>query len=252
MNILIVHKDKECAEVEKIKKDFSDHNIKSKWKNFLSKSDLKEIELVISIGGDGTFLSASHFVENMLMLGVNSNHEKSEGALTTIKLEELNKKLSEILNKNYKIKEYTREIICILKNDRCIRTEHALNEIFFGNINPHHPSAYLLNYKNKEESQKSSGVLVSTGTGSTAWYKSMGGWPFSRTKKQLRFRIREPFRGRIHKPEVIKGKINPEEKLIITSKTHHGLIAIDSIRTYEVNLDDKIEISIGPSLKVIQ
>ncbi len=123
--------------------------------------------------------------------------------------------------------------------------------MYFENINPHHPSNYELIYKNKKENQRSSGVLISTGTGSTAWYKTMRGWRFNKTKKQLRFRIRELFTGRLFKARIKKGKINQNEKLVIVSKINHGIIAIDSIRTYRMHKNDRIEISIGRPLRVI-
>ncbi len=222
------------------------------WKNKLSKERFKKEDIIITLGGDGTFLSASHFLTNQLILGVNTNPQKSEGHLTTANLTNLENKLKQISNKKIRIKEYTRENVKIFKKDMCITTENALNETYFGNLNPHHPSNYEIIYKNKRESQRSSGVLISTGTGSTAWYKAMNGWRYDKTKKQLRFRIRELFTGRIFKAKIKKGKINPQEKLIIISRINHGILAIDSIRTYKIHQGDRIETSIGEPLRVIQ
>ncbi len=251
MRILIVHRDKLFNE-SPIKKDFPNIKITKVWKNIISKNHLKEVDLVISIGGDGTFLSAAHFIENTPILGVNSDTNRSEGALTTIKYSQLNKKIRQILENKVKIRDYTREKIIIHQKNKKIETENALNETFFGNINPHHTTNYEINYKNKTEPQKSSGIVISTGTGSTAWYHSMGGFSFGREKKQLRFRIRELYKRKIHKSKIKKGKINPNEKLTIVSKINHAIVAIDSIRTYSMSKNDKIEISIGNPLRVIQ
>ncbi|MDO8516749.1 MAG: hypothetical protein Q7S33_01370, partial [Nanoarchaeota archaeon] len=139
----------------------------------------------------------------------------------------------------------------ICKGDNCIKTEYPLNECFIGNINPHHPSNYTIKINNQEEKQRSSGILISTGTGSSAWYYAMGGRKFKRTKKQLRFRIREPFTGRLYKVAIKSGKINPNKKLEIISLMHHGFLAIDSIRTYKLSMNDKIEISLGKPLRVV-
>jgi NAD+ kinase len=249
MTILIVTRDENQKIPEILKKI---KNKKIVWKNKLDKNQLKEIKLVLTLGGDGTFLSTAHFIDNQLILGINDNPKRSEGHLTTTTLKNLDKKLQQINNKKIKVKEYTREKIKILKKECCIITEHALNETYFGNINPHHPSNYEIAYENKKESQRSSGVLITTGTGSTAWYKAMGGRRYNKAKPQLRFKIRELFSGRLYKPKIKKGKISSNKKLILISKMNHGILAIDSIRAYEIHEGDKIEIAIGKPLRVIQ
>jgi NAD+ kinase len=249
MTILIVTRD-ENQKMPTILEKIKDKKIV--WKDKLNKSHLKEVKLVLTLGGDGTFLSTAHFIDNQLILGINDNPKRSEGYLTTATLKTLDKKLQQISKNKIKIKEYTREKVNIIKKDCCIITEHALNETYFGNINPHHPSNYKMIYKNKKESQRSSGVLITTGTGSTAWYKAMGGRKYSKVKNQLRFKTRELFSGRLYKSKTKKGKISSKEKLTLISKMNHGILAIDSIRTYEIHEQDKIEISIGKPLRVIQ
>jgi NAD kinase len=68
------------------------------WKNTLSKKHLEDVDIVISIGGDGTALSASHYLEEKPLLAVNSDPDKSEGALTTLSVGELEEKLEEVKN----------------------------------------------------------------------------------------------------------------------------------------------------------
>ena len=251
MKLLIVHRNKNRNFLS-LKKAFPQLSIKTAWKNKLKKQDFKDKDLIITIGGDGTFLSASHFIKNQLILGVNSNYKKSEGALLSITLNQLKTKLKKILNNKYKIKQYTREQISIFKKNHCTTTELALNEAFIGNINPHHPSNYQIKFKSKTENQKSSGIVIATGTGSTAWYKAIGGRKFRKTEKQLKFIIRELLNGRIHNSKIKSGKIKPNQKLEIISKMNHGLLAIDSIRTYHLSKQNKIQITIGKPLKVIQ
>lgn len=251
MKILIVHRDKTFDE-SSIKKAFPNLKIKKVWKNIVSKNYLKGIDFVISIGGDGTFLSAAHYIDETPILGVNSDTNRSEGALTTIDCSKLIEKIKQIIENKAKIKNYTREKVIVHQKNRKIETENALNETFFGNINPHHTTNYEIEYNNKKENQRSSGIVISTGTGSTAWYRTAGGFPFSREKQQLRFRIRELFKGKLHKPTIKKGKIRPNEKITISSNMNHAIIAIDSIRTYSLHKEDKVEVSIGKPLRVIQ
>ena len=112
MKILIVHRDKKFEDSH-IKKAFPSLEIEKVWKNIVSKNHLKGINFVISIGGDGTFLSAAHCIDKTPILGVNSDTKRSEGALTTIDCSKLINKIKQILENKVKIKNYTREKIII-------------------------------------------------------------------------------------------------------------------------------------------
>jgi NAD kinase len=252
MKILFVIK--EHILEQKLKEIIKDLKIISRFrvKEDLSREDFENQEIIISVGGDGTFLSAAHFIHLIPILGVNSDKTKSEGALTSVCLEDLKEKLKKILSNQIQIKEYTRERVMIFRKNHCTQAELALNETYIGNVNPHHPSNYLVKFKEKEEIQRSSGIVIATGTGSTAWYKAMGGKPFDREDERLRFKVREPYSGRIHKTMMIDGEIKRTEVLIIEYMMNHGILAIDSIRTYDLCPGDKIEISIGTALRVIQ
>ena len=48
----------------------------------------------------------------------------------------------------------------------------ALNDLFIGQ-RTHTSARYTIHYDNREEDQSSSGVIVSTGAGSTGWYRSI-------------------------------------------------------------------------------
>src|SRR3989344_3779408 len=89
---------KEVKEI--LKNNFS--KVIYSWKNTLKKQELEDIDMIISIGGDGTALSASHFNEIKPLLAVNSSPETSIGALTTIPIDKLKEKLEEIKSNNYK------------------------------------------------------------------------------------------------------------------------------------------------------
>lgn len=255
ISILIVCKDEEVKEqIKTFLKPVEGSKISIALRDSLKKEYFDDKEVIVSVGGDGTFLSCAHNIdEQLLLLGVNSNPKKSEGALTSIMIWDLQEKLNEIVNDFdfLTIKEYTRERVRVCKKDKCVITEHALNETYMGNINPHHPSNYEIVYNDVTEKQRSSGVLVTTGTGSSAWYYAMGGRKFSREKQQLRFRIRELFKSRLYKPTLEKGKIHQEEVLEIVNKTHHSILAIDSIISYNLDYNDRVLIEIGKPLSVI-
>lgn len=227
--------------VEQIKKILDNKSIEYYFvesKNF-EEFNLKNFDLVIAIGGDGTFIRAASKIKNKPILGINSEPNASEGAILGIQNYEISK-IEEILNGNYDIQK--RDRACIKINGEEIN-ELALNEVYIGTNHQFHTSRYELEYKNIKEEQRSSGVLVVTGTGSSAWYKSAGGKVFSYDSKILKFLVREPYKGRLFKTQIDKGTINENESLkIISKRTCGGLIAIDSSTTFDFNNGDIVEI----------
>nr|MBA4404949.1 hypothetical protein [Nanoarchaeum sp.] len=208
----------------------------------------EDIDLVITVGGDGTFIRAASFIKEKLIVGINSEPEYSEGALLSLKDDELYI-LDEILNGKYKIQKKIR--IKIKINGKEIQNL-ALNEVYFGVSNQFHTSHYIISYKNAKEEQRSSGVLVATPSGSTAWYKSARGRPFKGNK--LKFIVREPYFGsRVFNPKLLKGEIEKGEKIEFISKRHdNSVVTLDSNYTYRLERGDKVEMEMSEfPLKVL-
>lgn len=218
----------------------------------LCEDNFKGIDLAITIGGDGTFIRAASFikVKDTLIIGINSEPELSEGALTSINENELDF-LKDILEGRYKtiLRERAR-----VKRNNVLLNELALNEVYAGAANQFHTSRYIIKFRGKSEEQRSSGVLVVTGSGSNAWFKSAGGIPFRFNEKKLKFLVREPFSGdRLFKPKLLCSEISEGEKIEFEGKRYNGgIIAIDANSIYDFNAGDKIEIELsGCPLSVV-
>ncbi len=247
MKVLIVCKHPEDSDDSKICKTIEKIpglEIEYSWKNTLIKKHLKNIDLVISIGGDGTTLSASHFLTNTPILAINSNPEKSVGALTTLVSEQVEERLKQITSKDFKEEKLERIEVFINNNPLPLL---ALNDVFIANKKAYLISKYKLKFKDKEEIQMSSGLLFSTGTGSTAWFKSSGGEPFSPQSKFIKMLAREPYKGfgKIIKTyNLLKETIHEDDYLEIIPLVP-SVLAIDSIREYSLKPLDKVKIKIS-------
>ena len=206
----------------------------------LNKEHLQNKDLIITVGGDGTLIKTSHFLDKTPILGINSEPQKSEGALTVLHNKQL-EKIKEILKGNYKIIQRTR--IKTLLNNR--QLENAINEVYIGSFSQFHASRYTIKFNDKQEEQKSSGILIATPTGSNAWYKSAGGIPFS--DKKLKFLVREPYKGKLFQPKILEGEIKNNQLTIISEMHHRAVIAIDSATVHNLKYGDKIQISISKS-----
>ena len=183
-------------------------------------------------------------------MAVNSAPETSIGALTTIKLHQLRKKLEEISKNNFKTENLERIEVSI--NNEPIDFL-ALNDIFIGNENSYNISMYKIKFKSKEEPQRSSGIIFSTGTGSTAWFNSAGGTPFSPQSKFIKMIVREPYCN-MKKCELMHQnlQINEGEEIEIIPEVK-SILAIDSIREYKLSPKDivKIKISSHPLKRIL-
>lgn len=135
--------------------------------------DVKESDIVCSIGGDGTFLESSKLSLSKPIIGINCG---TLGFLTEVNPDEIKKAMEDILNGNYYIEERMMlEGEIIKENGETIKMPQALNEIsisknIFGVVKFDAIIDDKLIY-----SYTADGILVCTPTGSTAYNLSCGG-----------------------------------------------------------------------------
>lgn len=136
-------------------------------------NEISECDLIISIGGDGTFLKSARLSCEKPLIGI---HTGTLGFLTEINAKTIKESLIEILNENYHIEERMMlEGEIIRKDGKTKRIPEALNEIgisknAFGVVR----FDVLVNEK-LINSYTADGILVCTPTGSTAYNLSCGG-----------------------------------------------------------------------------
>ena len=241
LNILVVYT-KGDKVIDLIKNSLRKKDIKFKCieRSGLKKTIFKNKNLIIAVGGDGTFLRTSHFIKDELLFGVNSNPDRKEGFFMSSCKNDFDKKIELFLNHKFYIEKLTRLKSKINKKEVYL----ALNEVFIGNKIPYKTSLYKIFFNNKTEEQKSSGVLVGTNSGSNAWLKSAGVRPFS-SSKNFYFIVREPYAGKLTKPLLTKGFIGNNKVLKIKSEMDNGIAAVDSNKEYRFKKGSVIEISIS-------
>jgi len=161
----------------------------------LIKGHFEGYDLIISVGGDGTFLrTCQHITNDIPIIGINPDPTKKEGFFTSANLNNFQSKLSDILMRNYKTQKLLRLYAKI--NGKVIEPL-CLNEFFIGNIKPQHMSYYELTYNKQVELQKSSGIIIGTPQGSYSWINSAGGSRMDLKKSMYQFIVREPYNGKL-------------------------------------------------------
>lgn len=183
-------------------------------------------DLIITVGGDGTFLRASHFVGDTPMLGVNIDPASKLGFYTSATAADFAQKFRKLRVGKFKIIALPRLQIEI---SRKALPDLALNEVFFGDRLPYKMCRYKLTINGRSEEQRSSGVLVSTGAGSHAWMQSAGGKRFPITAEKMEYLVREPYHLLNRKGRLRQGFVGPKGKIQITSRDKNNFIIIDAL-----------------------
>ncbi|KZV25135.1 NADH kinase-like [Dorcoceras hygrometricum] len=241
---------------------------KAVFRNDVSRA-ISDVDLVVTVGGDGTLLQASHLMDDSIpVLGVNSdptrpeeleefNEEfdatRSTGYLCASTANNFEQILDEILENHYEPSELARMAISI--NSKLIRTS-ALNDILLAHPCPATVSRFSFRSGRNEKLSslvhcRSSGFRVSTAAGSTAAMLSAGGSAMPILSNDLQFIVREPIcPGTIS--SLMHGFVKFDERLEVTWFCREGLVYIDgSHLVHSIGYGDVIELSsMTPRLKV--
>jgi len=227
------------------------------FRNFFTKAHADDADLVIALGGDNHFTFVSHLLDKTPILGINSDPLKSEGSMLTADATDFDKILTALENNDFKVENWTR---LNLEINGKLMSRSATSEIFIGHKNRMKMSHYHIRHGEHDEFQKCSGLVISTGAGSTGWYNSASrylfpnGDSFDRTKPLAKFIATEPYRGRLSGNKLLHGELINGDVLEITSAHRDGgIVAIDSVKFHDFSRDKKLKISISnDSLRVLK
>nr|WP_320190440.1 SPFH domain-containing protein [uncultured Desulfobacter sp.] len=142
----------------------------------------------------------------------------------------------------------------------------AVNDLSIG-PRTHQSARYRISWADKAETQSSSGIIVSTGFGSTGWFQSIlagamavaetSGPPlengFAWDEKRLQFSVREPFPSRTTGIGLVFGDITQKKLLEIESMMpENGVIFSDGIENDCIAFNSDTIAKIGLSKKAGQ
>lgn len=194
--------------------------------SMISSRHLKNVvmaDLVITVGGDGTVLAASHYVHDTPILGIKSFGKKSVGYFCAATRKTMRAYLKDIISDKRKPIKLHRLNVAVGKQKL---EELVLNDVLFSNIIPASTSRYRLIIGNRSEEQKSSGVWVSTSAGSTAAICAAGGKVLPLTSDKVEYVVREPYVG-VKRYKLKKGVVPSRTVVKIVSQMSDGTVFID-------------------------
>jgi NAD+ kinase len=197
------------------------------------------LDLVVSVGGDGTLLAASHFVADVPVLAINSAPSHSVGFFCGARSGDALAALRAAARGSLRRTVLTRMAVSI-NGEVC--AARVLNDALLCHASPAATSRYIVRLGEVEEQQKSSGFWIGPAAGSTAAQRSAGGRVLPLTSKQLQLVVREPYTPHGDLYQLRHALIPPGEKLIVRSKMHDARIFFDGPdRSTDIGYGDVIE-----------
>jgi hypothetical protein len=201
-------------------------------------------DVVVALGQDGMVANTLKYLDGQHLVGVNPDPGRWDGVLLPFRPEDLGKLMPEELAGRRPVRRVTMAKASLNTGVSL----YAVNDLFVG-PRSHVSARYTLHAGGREERQSSSGIIVSTGLGSTGWMKSLyAGWAaaassfgaavpegavdaaFPWDSAFLRYFVREPFPSRTTGATLVVGRVSEAEKLIVVSEMpENGVIFSDGI-----------------------
>lgn len=185
-------------------------------------------DLVVTVGGDGTFLRASHSIDatddhdGVPMLGVNSATSSSVGYFCAATGLTFGQVLAELQSGQRRSEGLWRLAVDV--SGVPVR-DLALNDVLLAHRKPAETTRYTLHVGNQVQDQKSSGVWVATPAGSTAAIRAAGGVLLPMDACSLQYRVREPMLWGLQGTALVGGEV--PGGIDIVSRMTRGMLYLD-------------------------
>jgi len=125
-------------------------------------------DTVVTLGQDGLVANTLKYLNGQPVVGVNPDPERWDGRLLAFRVGDLSKLMPEVVLRKRPTKSVTMAKAALNNG----QTMYGVNDLFIG-PKTHCSARYLIRSGEASEAQSSSGVIVSTGMGSTGWLKSL-------------------------------------------------------------------------------
>lgn len=237
-------------------------------------------DTIVTLGQDGLVANTLKYLDGQPVVGVNPDPERWDGRLLPFQVRDLASVMPEVLER----KCSTRSVTIAKATLNNGQTMYGVNDLFIG-PKSHTSARYLIRSGEVSETHSSSGVIVSTGMGSTGWLKSLltgaaaitqaaptilsaaattdlfTGTPKRKAKTPpllpvasetawdtncLFFTVREPFPTRTTGTSLVFGRVTAEAPLILESRmAENGVIFSDGIEKDFLDFNSGTQAVIG-------
>jgi len=206
----------------------------------LSEENVSNYDAVISAGGDGTVIAVAAYNLNVPQLNLKTD-SRSVGALCQ---KDIEKTLESFLSGKYKIEKWQRQDVYLdgkfmgrASNETCVGERLRFDKLAKYKLIFLDTESGLI----KQETQSGSGIIIVTGTGSSAWPTALK--TYQRNSPYFEFRTLL-----LHSGIIGQGKAN---YVGMDYKGHEGKFSIDT-KEFDLPRDSQLEIKLSENpLRVI-
>ena len=217
-------------------------------------------DALVVLGPDGLVVNAAKYLDGQPVLGVNPDPERIEGVLLPVAVDGVGRALGRVRKGAAGARPVTMAEAKTSDGQRLL----AMNDLFVG-ARSHVSARYTLRHGGREERQSSSGLIVSTGAGSTGWLRSVlagasgvaracgGAIPmapeavrFGWSDEKLVFAVREPFPSVASGASLVWGEVTARQPLTVTSHmAENGAIFGDGVEADSLTFRRGVTATIG-------
>ena len=190
-------------------------------------------DVIVTLGQDGLVANTAKYVGGQPILAVNPDAERFDGILMPFQPAQVRSGLERTIAGRTHTRSVTMAEAQLKDGQRLL----AFNDLFIGAAS-HVSARYGIRHGGRRENQSSSGIIVSTGAGSTGWLSSifnetsgilafLGGAPVKPIRMEwedesLLFVVREPFVSRHSQATIVAGTVVAKEPLALESQMPAG------------------------------
>jgi NAD kinase len=143
-------------------------NVQVLERKFLPNFIFAPSDIIVVIGQDGLVVNTLKYLNTQAVIGVNPDPSRWDGVLLPFTPADAAKIVEETITGKRKFRDVTMAKVRVQNGQELL----AVNDFFIGQ-KTHASARYVIKYGGYKEPQSSSGVIVSTGLGSTGWMKSV-------------------------------------------------------------------------------
>ena len=221
--------------------------VRAQWieRAFVPTFTFGDHDLVVTLGPDGLVVNVAKYLSGQPLLAFNPDASRIDGVLVPFLIERAPAVLPRALKAAFQVKKVVMARAQL--NDGQSIT--GVNDLFIGQAS-HVSARYRVEFGGQEENQSSSGIIVSTGAGSTGWLRSIvtgaarvmaaiqpdnsvplvEDSPFAMDAEKLVFSVREPFVSKTSSARLVHGELVGEQFLKVHSMMpQKGVVFSDGI-----------------------
>lgn len=216
-------------------------------------------DTVVALGQDGLVANTLKYLDGQPLIGVNPDPGRWDGVLLPFEAKDLSAVAREVWADKRGFQEVTMAK-ATLNNGQAL---YGVNDLFIG-PKTHFSARYEIALGDKHERHSSSGIIVSTGLGSTGWLASLitgaaniaralardpvnlpERTPFRWDADHLYYTVREPFPSKVTQTELVFGKITTRHAMRLRSyMPENGVIFSDGIEADYLEFNSGTEATI--------